>query len=369
LKFANKRYIKQLQNSKLIMSKNFNINNTIRENVKRLKPYSCARDEFSGVASVYLDANENSLGSIGTDHRNRYPDPHQSSLKSALAELNHIAPDKIFLGNGSDEAIDLIFRAFCNPGIDKVILLPPTYGMYEVSANINDISIIKVPLTKDFQLNVPEILKCSDKNTKLVFICSPNNPTANCMNDNDIKEILDNFQGIVVIDEAYIDFANRKSWIDRLDEYPNLIVLQTFSKAWGLANIRLGIAYAQTNIVEVLTKIKPPYNVNGITQEFGLKALLQTEQKEKAVATLLSERIKLIDNLKQFDFITHIYPSDANFILVKTSDARKMYNYLISKNIIVRDRSNQTNCENCIRITVGTPEENNVLIETLQKFE
>ncbi len=347
----------------------FDINNILRQNVKTLKPYSSARDEFQGEASVYLDANENSYGSPLEQSYNRYPDPLQFEVKKRLSEIKGVPPKHIFLGNGSDEAIDILFRSFCNPGVDNVILVPPTYGMYEVSANINDIAIKRVPLTEDFQLNLEGIAEAIDDKTKLIFICSPNNPTGNSINREDIETVLANFDGIVVIDEAYINFSRQKTFIQELTEYANLVILQTLSKAWGLAGLRVGMAFACEEIIEVMNKVKPPYNINEASQQLALKALQNIDLINLWIRETLAERDKLVLELKDFDFVLDIYPSDANFILVKTTDPKGIYNYLVSKGIIARDRSKVELCEGCLRITIGTPEENKTLIQTLKEYK
>jgi histidinol-phosphate aminotransferase len=347
----------------------FNINNILRENIKNLTPYSSARDEFQGEASIYLDANENAFGSPLEDQYNRYPDPLQYNVKKRLSEIKGVPIRNIFLGNGSDEAIDILFRSFCNPGVDNVILVPPTYGMYEVSANINDIQTKKVSLTEDFQLNLEGIAEAIDSNTKLIFICSPNNPTGNSINRDDIETLLNNFDGIVVIDEAYINFSRQKTFIQELTEYSNLVVLQTLSKAWGLAGLRVGMAFASEEIIEVMNKVKPPYNINESSQQLALKALANVEQVNGWIKETLVQRDKLVLALKDLDFVLDIYPSDANFILVKTTDPKGIYNFLVQKGIIVRDRSKIDLCEGSLRITVGTPAENEILIDTLKKFK
>jgi histidinol-phosphate aminotransferase len=347
----------------------FNIDNILRENIKNLTPYSSARDEFKGEASVYLDANENAFGSPLEDQYNRYPDPLQYNVKKRLSEIKGLPVRNIFLGNGSDEAIDILFRSFCNPGVDNVILVPPTYGMYEVSANINDIQTKKVSLTEEFQLNLEGIAEAIDKNTKLIFICSPNNPTGNSINRDDVETLLNNFDGIVVVDEAYINFSRQKTFIQELTEYSNLVVLQTLSKAWGLAGLRVGMAFASEEIIEVMNKVKPPYNINESSQQLALKALANVEQVNGWIKETLAQRDKLVLALKEFDFVLDIYPSDANFILVKTTDPKGIYNFLVQNGIIVRDRSKIDLCEGSLRITVGTPAENETLIDTLKNFK
>ena len=344
----------------------FDLNSLLRDNIKRLVPYSSARDEFKGEASVFLDANENSYGSpLATDY-NRYPDPLQWKVKYRLADIKGVPPQNIFLGNGSDEAIDVLFRAFCRPGIDNVVLCPPTYGMYEVSANINDVTIRKATLTEDFQLDLPAIEAAIDDNTKLIFICSPNNPTANAINREDIEIVLNNFHGIVVVDEAYINFSKQKTLIRELTEYPNLVILQTLSKAWGLAALRVGMAFASEDIINVFNKVKPPYNINQASQELALEALNNIDQVNAWIKETVLERDKLEFALKALPIVEKVYPSDANFLLAKTTDAKGIYNHLIAKGIVVRDRSKVELCMGCLRITVGTPEENIELIKTLQ---
>jgi len=347
----------------------FDINQIIRPNIKNLVPYSSARDEFKGEASVYLDANENAFGSPLDKAYNRYPDPMQYQVKMRLSAIKGVPARNIFLGNGSDEAIDILFRAFCNPGVDNVILVPPTYGMYEVSANINDVETRKVSLTEEYQLNVEGISEAIDKNTKLIFICSPNNPTGNSINRDDIETLLANFNGIVVVDEAYINFSRQKTFIQELTEYANLVVMQTLSKAWGLAGLRIGMAFASEEIIEVMNKVKPPYNINESSQQLALQALQNTDLVNLWIKELLAERDKLVLKLKDMDFVLEIYPSDANFILVKTTDANGIYNFLVQHGIIVRNRTKVELCEGSLRITVGTPEENQKLLETLQLYK
>lgn len=345
------------------------LGNLLRENIKNLTPYSSARDEFKGEASIYLDANENAFGSPLAQHYNRYPDPMQYQVKMRLSAIKGVPIRNIFLGNGSDEAIDILYRSFCNPGVDNVILVPPTYGMYEVSANINDIQIKRVPLTEEYQLNLEGIAEQIDEHTKMIFICSPNNPTGNSMNREDVETLLANFSGLVIVDEAYINFSRQKSFIQELTEYGNLVVLQTLSKAWGLAGLRVGMAFASEEIIEVMNKVKPPYNMNEASQQLALEALQNVDTVNAWIKQTLSERDKLVLSLKEFSFVLDIYPSDANFILVKTTDAKGIYNFLVQHGIIVRDRSKVELCEGSLRITVGTPEENKILINTLQNFQ
>lgn len=347
---------------------NFDLNRITRSNIKQLVAYSSARDEFSGEAKVFLDANENSLGSPLMKWYNRYPDPHQVAIKQKIAFIKSINPEHIFLGNGSDECIDLLFRSFCEPGKDNVIICPPTYGMYEVSANINDIQLKKVPLLDDFQLDLIHLENQIDAYTKIIWICSPNNPTGNSINRVDIETVLNNFNGVVVIDEAYINFSKQKSFIQELADYPNLVVLQTFSKAWGLAGLRLGMAFASQSIIEVLNKVKPPYNINQATQELALKALEEVGQVNDMIKLLVDMRDALAEVFKLMPTVEKVYPSDANFILVKISNARKVYEFLLEKGIVVRDRSQVKLCDDCLRITVGTEIENTILVDAMQDW-
>ena len=347
----------------------FDLNNILRDNIKKLIPYSSARDEFKGEAKIFLDANENSFGSPLTKWYNRYPDPLQWKVKEKLSEIKGIPATNIFLGNGSDECIDILIRAFCEPGIDNILLCPPTYGMYEVSANINNVAIKKIPLTPGFQLNLPAIEEAIDDNTKLIFLCSPNNPTGNSLKREDIEAILTNYFGIVVIDEAYINFSRYRSFTQELNEYPNLVVMQTLSKAWGLAALRVGISFASEEVIQVMNKIKPPYNINQASQELALQALGELEQVNTMIVEIVSERKRLEQQLQQLKLVQLVYPSDANFLLVKVSDARGIYEYLLDKAIVVRDRSRVELCEGCLRITVGTPVENEVLLKTLADYK
>lgn len=346
----------------------FQLEKLIRANIQRLTPYSSARDEFSGEAKVFLDANENSLGSPLTKWYHRYPDPHQRMLKEKLGIVKGISAEHIFLGNGSDECIDLLFRSFCEPGKDNVIICPPTYGMYEVSANINDIAIKKAPLLEDFQLDLVHLETLVDDHTKLIWLCSPNNPTGNCLNRIDIEMVLNNFKGIVIIDEAYINFAKQKSFIQELADYPNLVVLQTLSKAWGLAGLRLGMAFASSAIIAVLDKVKPPYNINQATQELVLQALEEVEQVNDKIRLLVDMRDALAEVFLSMPTVEKVYPSDANFLLVKVKEARKIYEYLLTKGIVLRDRSNVTFCEDCLRITIGTEKENTLLVDAMRDW-
>ncbi|MBN9295752.1 MAG: histidinol-phosphate transaminase [Filimonas sp.] len=346
----------------------FSLDKLIRDNIKKLTPYSSARDEFSGEANVFLDANENSLGSPLSKWYNRYPDPHQQKVKEAVSKVKNVNTERIFLGNGSDECIDLLYRSFCNPGKDNVIICPPTYGMYEVSANINDVEVRKAPLLDNFQLDLVHLENLADANTKIIWICSPNNPTANSLNRQDIETVLNNFNGLVVVDEAYINFSKQQSFTRELDEYPNLVVLQTFSKAWGLAGLRLGLAFASTEILGVLNKVKPPYNISQPTQELALKALEEIGQVNDMIREIVDMREALAEVFQRVPTIEKVYPSDANFLLIKIANARQVYNFLLSKGIVVRDRSSVKLCEDCLRITVGTEQENTELVDALKEW-
>ncbi|MCF7568685.1 histidinol-phosphate transaminase [Sabulilitoribacter arenilitoris] len=343
-----------------------NIQDLIRPTVKALKPYSSARDEYQGSSNdmVFLDANENPF----ENGVNRYPDPQQRTVKYLLSEIKGIPQENILLGNGSDEVLDLIYRAFCEPNQDNIITLPPTYGMYNVLANINAIEVKSVQLDENFQPKVETILDIANSNSKLLFICSPNNPTGNSFESKSIERLVKEFNGIVVIDEAYIDFSNKISWASRLGDFSNLIVTQTLSKAYGMAGIRLGICFASEEIISVLNRIKPPYNVNELTQQKAIVQLEQNELTQKQVQAILSERDALIHKLSEISFVSNIYPSDANFVLAKVDDATKRYNQLIKKGIVIRNRTNQPGCENCLRFTIGTPEENKILIDTLKSI-
>ena len=343
-----------------------NIDSLIRDNIKALKPYSSARDEFKEFSSdiVFLDANENPF----ENGVNRYPDPQQLSVKAKLSEIKGIPSEHILLGNGSDEVLDLIFRVFCEPNKDNIITLPPTYGMYSVLANTNAVGIKEVPLNEGFQPNVDAILKTADANSKLLFLCSPNNPTANSFDAKKVEDLIRKFEGIVVIDEAYIDFSNQESWLSRLNEFPNLIVTQTLSKAYGMAGIRLGICFASEEIINALNKIKPPYNVNQLTQTKAFERLIKIDDVNKEIEAILNERKRLIEKLNSISFVEQIFPSDANFVLVKVDNATGRYDELVKKGIVVRNRTNQPGCENCLRFTIGTEKENTRLIEILKKM-
>ena len=345
------------------------ISKLLRENIRNLKPYLSARIEYSGKNAIFLDANENSIGSVLAEGYNRYPDPLQTELRQKISILKCIDASNIFLGNGSDEAIDLMIRAFCDPKRDEIIICPPTYGVYSVCANINDVKVIEVPLTPQFDLDIDLIRDRMNSRTKLIFLCSPNNPTGNIINIALIQTLLKEFPGIAIIDEAYIDFSNSESWINALSKFQNLVVLQTFSKAWGLANLRLGMAFANHEIVSVLNNIKYPYNLNGISQELVLNALRFRLKREKMVADIIKQRSRLQHELDKLDCVRKIYSSEANFLLVKFDNASLVYKKLIDKKIIVRNRSNLLYCDNCLRITVGTVKENNVLINTLKSMD
>ncbi len=348
------------------MTKTFNINNIVRESVKALKPYSSARDEYvsDGSEMIFLDANENPF----ENGVNRYPDPYQRSLKALLAKQKGVSEENMLLGNGSDEVLDLVYRAVCEPNQDNVITLPPTYGMYKVLAGINAVENREVLLTIDFEPDVPAILDKVDKQTKLIFICSPNNPTGNSFKRESVEKLLESFHGLVVIDEAYIDFSEQESWLKDLKKYPNLIVTQTLSKAYGLAGIRLGICYASEEIISILNKIKPPYNVNQLTQQKALQRILNEDAVQQEVVQILEERSNLEQALQNLDFVEKIYPSDANFILAKVDNADKRYQQLLEKQVVVRNRSTQPLCENTLRFTVGTPSENKALIAILKQL-
>jgi len=346
----------------------FNLDSLLRDNIRKLVPYSSARDEFKGEAQVFLDANENSLGSPLTRWYNRYPDPHQWKVKEAISRIKGVPPQHIFLGNGSDECIDLLYRAFCVPGKDNVIINPPTYGMYEVSANINDVEVRRATLLDDFQLDLVHLENLVDSNTKIIWICSPNNPTANSMNRQDIEVVLNNFPGLVVIDEAYINFSRHKSFIQELSDYPNLVVLQTMSKAWGLAGLRMGMAFASEAIVDVYNKVKPPYNISQVNQELALKALEEVGQVNDMIRQLVAMRGELAKDLVALPLVEKVYPSDANFLLVKMENARGVYERLLEDGIVLRDRSKVELCQGCLRITVGTEKENQELLKALAKI-
>lgn len=341
-----------------------NIQHLIRKNIAALKPYSCARDEFKGEASVYLDANENPFNAPF----NRYPDPLQWELKEQLATIKGVPAENMLLGNGSDEPIDLLYRAFCEPGTDNVVAIEPSYGMYKVCADINNVEYRRVLLNEQFDFTADSLLKATDRQSKLIWLCSPNNPTGNSLNRNEIIKLLKKFEGIVVLDEAYIDFSEHASAAALLAEFPNLVILQTFSKAWGNAAIRLGMAFASTEIIQILNKIKYPYNINILTQQQALKALQHKEKVTEWVSLLKSERSRLISELGKMTLVKHIFPTDANFVLIRVDDANTLYQYLITKSIVVRNRNTVSLCLGCIRITIGTPDENNQLLQEMAAY-
>ncbi|GAB4018316.1 histidinol-phosphate transaminase [Spirosoma koreense] len=346
----------------------FNLNNLLRPHILSLTPYSSARDEYTGKIGVFLDANENPIGSTTDEGAyNRYPDPHQFAIKQRLAPIKGVRPEQIFLGNGSDEPIDLLVRATCVPGKDNILIMPPTYGMYEVSAAVNDVEIVKVPLTPDFQIDIPAVLAAINAHTKLIWICSPNNPSGNLLQAEGVRAILEAAdQSLVIVDEAYIDFADAPSWTRELPKYPNLVVLQTFSKAWGLAALRLGMCFASVELIQILNKIKPPYNISAPTQALALEALNHEAEKDRMVTEMLLERQKLAQNLRSLPSVQLVYPSDANFLLVKFADAKRVFEQLIEQQVIVRDRSKVKLCDGCLRISVGTADENNRLLDVLR---
>lgn len=338
------------------------LNKLVRENVLKLTPYSSARDDFKGRTGIFMDANENPYGNL-----NRYPDPYQKELKALISKIKGVEEEKIFLGNGSDEIIDLCFRVFCKPGVDKALIFTPTYGMYEVSASVNDVEVLKIPLNDRFQIDLKKVeSRFSDKNLKLIFICSPNNPTSNSMHYKDVEFIITRFNGIVVIDEAYIDFSETPSFITLVNKYSNLIVMQTFSKAFGLAAVRVGMAFLNAAIVQYFNKLKPPYNISTINQEAALHKLSQIEQYKSQVLKIKKERERLAAILSDMNITEKVYPSDANFLLVKVKNANYIYNALVSKNIIIRNRSKMV--DNCVRITIGKKSENDQLISALKSI-
>lgn len=346
----------------------FNLKSILRKHILNVKPYSSARDEYEGELGIFLDANENTIGSTTSQGvYNRYPDPLQWEVKRELSKIKNIPAKQIFLGNGSDEPIDLLVRACCEPYQDNIIQMPPTYGMYQVSADINAVNVIDVCLSDDFQLDADKVLKAVNESTKIIFICSPNNPTGNNLDRTEIEKIIKSFTGLVVVDEAYIDFSTQASFIAEIAENPNLVVLQTFSKAWGLANLRLGMAFGSDEVISVMNRIKPPYNINGVTQDLALDALKNVELKNQMVQSINTERVKLVKEIETLSFVLKVYPSDTNFILVKTTDAVSIYNQLVDKKIIVRNRNSVMLCEGCLRITVGTESENVALMNALRE--
>ena len=342
----------------------FDINNLVRKNIKNMKSYSSARDEFKdfNTEMIFLDANENPF----ENGVNRYPDPQQNNVKLALAELKKVNTNQILLGNGSDEVLDLLFRTFCEPNKDNVITLPPTYGMYGVLADLNAVENREVVLSSDFQPNVKSILESVDTNTKIIFLCSPNNPTGNSFSDTVISELLDNFDGIIVLDEAYIDFSERESWLAKIERYPNLVISQTLSKAFGMAGIRVGILYASASIIAIVNKIKPPYNINVLSQEKAFERIKDSDKNSLEIQSILDNKRNLLEQLSKIKFIEKIFPSDANFVLIKVDNASKRYNQLIDFGIVIRNRTTQLLCENCLRITIGTNLENEKLINVLR---
>ena len=346
----------------------FDLQSLVRRNIRNLKPYSSARSEFEGSAEVFLDANENAFGSPAGHGLNRYPDPLQRELKDRIAAMNGVSPSQIFVGNGSDEAIDLLFRIFCEPGRDACVICPPTYGMYRVSAEINNVAVREIALTHEFHLDVAAVIFAISETTKLILICSPNNPTGNLMSRESVLAIARQFNGIVVVDEAYIDFADEPSMIRELALFPNLVVLQTFSKAWGMAGVRVGLAFASSGIIDLMNRAKPPYNVSGIAQQAVIAALDSESRVHEWIDRAKNERSRLEDSLVDLDIVKRIYPSDANFLLVQIDDANAVYRYLIEEKIVVRNRNNVELCEGCLRITVGTAHENKRLLKALKTF-
>jgi histidinol-phosphate aminotransferase len=342
-----------------------NIKHLVRKNILELKPYATARDDFKGKASIFLDANESPYPS----EYNRYPDPTQRALKLKLAEIKKVRPEQIFLGNGSDEAIDLLMRVFCEPGIDSVLVPQPTYGMYAVSAAVNNVKVRSVSLTKDFDLDVDATVQTCDASTKIIFLCSPNNPTGNLLQPDKVEDLIHKVQAMVVIDEAYIDFATHPGFIPKLEHFPNLVVLQTLSKAWGLASLRLGLCLGHPQLIEWLSKVKYPYNINGFTQTEALARISDERKTRDAIDQLIRQRKELAFRLQTLGCVLHVYPSEANFLLVRFTNAQGVFHFLQQAGIIVRDRSNQPGCDNCLRITVGTPEENSQLINQLIRYE
>jgi histidinol-phosphate aminotransferase len=347
----------------------FDLTQLVRKNIQQLRPYASARHEFEGEASVYLDANENSWGSPVAEAFNRYPDPLQWQLKFAIARVKGVPAENIFIGNGSDEVIDLALRIFCEPGRDNIIICPPTYGMYEVSADINAVEVRKALLTPDFQLDLDTIMNLTDAQTRLIFICSPNNPTGNNMNRADIEWLLNNFNGLVMVDEAYINYSRQKTCISELTTYPNLVVMQTLSKAWGLAALRLGLCFASLDIIDLFNKVKPPYNINKASAALGLEALANVDWVNQAIQDTVLARNALAARLLQYPFVEKVYPSDANFLLIKVTDANALYQHLVDGGIIVRNRSRDPGCANCLRITLGNTSENEILCAALDRWK
>jgi len=346
----------------------FDLQSLLRPHLRNFKAYSSARTEYTGADAIFLDANENAYGSASGMDLNRYPNPVQTSVKQKVAGLKGIVKEQVFIGNGSDEVIDLLYRAFCEPGQDNVIICPPTYGMYETSAQLNNVALKSVLLTGNFQLQVDKVLTAIDEHTKMIFICSPNNPTGNLLHEADITRLIENFNGLVVIDEAYIDFAPAASWITRLDQYPNIVVMQTLSKAWGMAGIRVGMAFASEELIRILTAIKPPYNVSSLAQEAAMKALINEPKKAEMAKEIMEQSARLNEAFAQLPYVQKIYPSHANFILVKVDDPNRLYQYLTDHKVVVRNRNTTPLCEGCVRITVGNEEENNELLRWMEAF-
>lgn len=341
-----------------------NLAKLVRPNILQLNPYSCARDEFKGEASVYLDANENPMNAP----YNRYPDPMQWALKEKISQMKSVRSEQIMLGNGSDEPIDLVVRIFCEPQVDNIVAIDPSYGMYQVCADVNNVEYRKVLLNADYSLDAQRVLDAVDANTKIIFLCSPNNPTGNLLNRSEMLKIVNGFGGIVVIDEAYVDFSSEESWLADLDKYSNIVVLQTFSKAWGLASVRCGMAFASEEIISYFNKVKYPYNINILTQNFVSENLDLEVRKNDWVEMLLVQRTQLSNELQTLPFVEKIFPTDANFLLVKVPDANAVYQYLVDLGIIVRNRNTVSLCLGCLRITVGTAEENKTLLDALKKI-
>jgi histidinol-phosphate aminotransferase len=346
-----------------------NLKSLVRKNIWNLVPYSSARSEHKKLNGILLDANENSMGSVLDAGLNRYPDPHQEMLKSSISNYKGIDPENIFVGNGSDEAIDLLIRAFCEPAKDAIVIFPPTYGVYSVFARTNDVEVISVDQKSNFTLDSSSYKNKLSNNVKLTFICDPNNPSGNCYSQSEIESILTASNSIVIIDEAYIDFASRASWLEKLNQYPHLVVLQTLSKAWGLAGIRIGMAYASKEIIAILNKIKYPYNINQLTQLKALEAFKNIKTKDKYVNEIINQRTFLLREINQLSIVIKVFPSDANFLLIRFKNAKSVYQHLLDCNIIVRDRSNQLHCENCLRITIGKEKENEKLLYQLRELE
>lgn len=347
----------------------FDLNALVRRNILDLVPYASARDEFKGQAEIFLDANENSFGSPLLKWYNRYPDPMAMKVREKLTRIKGLSADRIFLGNGSDEAIDIIYRIFCDPGTDNVIITPPTYGMYEVSAKINNVKVRKVSLTRDFQLDLASMEQAIDPFTKVIWLCSPNNPTGNALDRRDVEMVLNNFDGIVVVDEAYINFSGQRSLIPDLQDYPNLVILQTLSKAWGLAALRVGMAFASEEIIGLMNKVKPPYNISAAAQELAGEALDNLGDVNDMIRIIVEERGRVAASLRELPAVLHVYPSDGNFLLVKVNNADLLYDHLASAGIVVRNRSRVPHCEGCLRITIGTPVENDTLINLVRQFQ